>query len=317
MGQPRQAGFRSRSIRVSIVAGLAVALFSAVARPARAQNDTILGTGAGGGGSDNTAIGVNALSSNESILNTATGENALANDISGCHNTAAGAQTLFNNTSGNYNVAIGFNAGSNLTTGDHNIDIDNVGLPGEAGIIRIGTQGVHAHVVIAGINNTIFPAGSPVLVNSFGRLGIEVSSARFKDNIRDMGRASNKLMKLRPVTFSYKNDPNHTVRYGLVAEEVAQVYPELVIKGQDGKPQSVAYQMLPAMLLNEMQEQVRENRRKDAQLATLEERLGAQQTRINALQQQTAQIGALTARINVLEEEAREARPERVAASTR
>ncbi len=320
MEHPRHASFQSRSIRFSLAAGLAVALLSVVvARPARAQNNTVLGIGAlsSRGGSDNTSIGVNALSSNESILNTATGENALFHDTSGCHNTAAGAQTLFNNTAGNYNIAIGYSAGSSLTTGDHNIDIDNVGIPGEAGITRIGTQGVQSHVVIAGINNTQFSSGSPVLVNAFGRLGIQVSSARFKRDIRDMGRASDKLMKLRPVTFRYKEDPNHTVRYGLVAEEVARVYPELVIDGEDGKPLSVAYQTLPAMLLNEMQKQVRENRRKDAQIAALQQQLVAQRRQISSLQKETARIDTLTARLSALEEQARTAGPERLAATTR
>jgi Chaperone of endosialidase len=125
-------------------------------------------------------------------------------------------------------------------------------------VIRIGTQGTHTRTLIAGINNSpVF--GSPVLVNAFGRLGIQTSSARFKRDIRDMDDASGGLMKLRPVTFRYNEDPAGTLQYGLIAEEVARVYPELVTYADDGKPQSVAYQMLPAMLLNEMQKQIREN----------------------------------------------------------
>src|SRR5262249_25701066 len=156
------------------------------------------------------------------------------------------------------NIAIGANAGLKLTSGSNNIDIGNQGIAGESNVIRIGTQGTQNRTVIAGINNAaIF--GSPVVINAFGRLGIQASSARFKRLIREMGEASDRLMKLRPVTFRYKEDPARTLQYGLVAEEVARVYPELVTDGDDGKPLSVAYQMLPAMLLNEMQKQVREN----------------------------------------------------------
>jgi hypothetical protein len=92
-----------------------------------------------------------------------------------------------------------------------------------------------------------------VLVNGNGRLGIQASSVRFKRDIHDMGEASGNLMNLRPVTFRYKEDPSGTLQYGLVAEEVARVYPELVTYGDDGKPISVAYHLLPAMLLNELQ----------------------------------------------------------------
>jgi Chaperone of endosialidase len=124
-----------------------------------------------------------------------------------------------------------------------------------------------------------------VLVNANGRLGIEVSSARFKRDIRDMGAKSDRLMKLRPVTFRYKDDSAGTLQYGLIAEEVARVYPELVIYGADGKAQSVAYHLLPAMLLNEMQKQIRENQRKLAQIAALQQRLVAQEKQISALRE--------------------------------
>jgi hypothetical protein len=150
----------------------------------------------------------------------------------------------------------------------------------------------------------------PVVVNGNGRLGIQASSARFKRDIHDMGEASERLMKLRPVTFRYKEDPAATLQYGLVAEEVARVYPELVTYGADGKVETVAYHLLPAMLLNEMQRQVRENQRKDAQIVAL-------QKQIESLQKKTARIDMLTARLNALEDQARTARPERLAAATR
>jgi hypothetical protein len=246
-------------------------------------------------GFSNNATGSNALKDNTTgVENAATGTSALVNNTTGGQNTAAGRSALAFNTTGSGNIAIGFEAGQNLTTGNNNIDIGNQGIAGESGIIRIGTQGVHIHTVIAGINNTHFFSGSPVLVNAYGRLGSEVSSARYKQNIRDMGAASDRLMKLRPVTFRYKEDPDGTLQYGLVAEEVAQVYPELVVYGNDGKPLSVAYLTLPAMLLNEVQKQARENRQKDAQLAAL-------QKQVESLQKETAQIDGLTARLTALE----------------
>jgi Chaperone of endosialidase len=307
-------GLASTGVRVPLVAGLVVALLTVVAvRPAAAQN-TFLGAGAGQGGFDNTAIGASALTSTNSVLNTATGENALANDTSGCHNTATGAQSLLGNTTGNYNIAIGFNSGSALTSGDHNIDFDNIGVPGEHGTIRIGTQGTQIKTVIAGINGSPIFSGAPVLINSFGRLGVGSSSARYKHDIRDMGAASSRLMKLRPVTFRYNGDPKERLQYGLVAEEVAHIYPELVTYGNDGKPEAVAYQDLPPMLLNEVQKQARENQRKDARIAELQTQVVAMQKQIKTLRTQTARIDALTARLVALEQEAGAAKPERLAA---
>jgi hypothetical protein len=123
-------------------------------------------------------------------------------------------------------------------------------------------------------------------------------------------------MKLRPVTFRYTQERAGPLQYGLVAEEVAQVYPELVAHGDDGKPPSVAYHLLPAMLLNEMQKQVRENQRKDEQIAVLQEQLVTQQGQINALQKEAARIDTLAARLSALEEQARTDRAERLAAAT-
>jgi hypothetical protein len=150
-----------------------------------------------------------------------------------------------------------------------------------------------------------------------------------------MGEASDRLMKLRPVTFRYKEDPAGTPQYGLIAEEVARVYPELVTYGDDGKAQSVAYHLLPAMLLNELQKQIRENQRraeqigrltatvaeaeasaerKDLQIAVLQQQLVAQQRQINALQKETARIDALTIRLSAINQQSG---PERLAAATR
>ena len=141
------------------------------------------------------------------------------------------------------------------------------------------------------------------MVNANGKLGVTVSSARFKRDIRDMGEASERLMKLRPVTFRYKEDPSGTLQYGLVAEEVARVYPELVTNGDDGRPVSVAYQMLPAMLLNEMQ-------KKDVQIAAL-------QKQVESLQRETTRIDGLATRLSALEQQARRTRPEGLTAEMR
>ncbi len=268
--------------------------------------------------------------------NTATGFDALDHNTTGDENTAAGADALQSNTTGGSNIGIGSFAGTNLTTGDNNIDIGNEGVAAESNTIRIGTKGVQTRTVIAGINNSpIFASSVPVVVNINGRLGIQASSARFKRDIRDMGEASDRLMKLRPVTFRYKEDPAGTPQYGLIAEEVARVYPELVSYGADGKVETVAYHLLPAMLLNELQKQIRENQRraeqigrltatvaeaearaerKDLQIAVLQQQLVAQQRQINALQKETARIDALTIRLSAIDQQSG---PERLAAATR
>ena len=179
MDQPRHVSFVLRSTRFAFTAVLAVAvLIASTVRPAGAQSNTALGTGALSHvttGSEDTALGFNALNSTAvGVVNTATGENALFSDTTGCHNTATGVQSLFNNTTGNYNNAIGYGAGINLTTGDNKIDIENVGIPGEAGSIRIGTKGVPARTCIAGINNALVLQGSQALVKANDQHGIQV-----------------------------------------------------------------------------------------------------------------------------------------------
>jgi Chaperone of endosialidase len=269
-------------------------------------------------GSNNTATGINALLFNTADNNTGIGANALQSNTGGIGNTATGFDALMHNTTGTGNIALGFNAGTNLTTESNDIEIGNPGVAGDSGVIRIGTKGTATRTLIAGINNApIFASSVPVVVNINGRLGFLASSARYKRDIRDMGEASGGLMKLRPVTFRYRGDLAGRLQYGLIAEEVARVYPELVTYGADGKVETVAYHLLPAMLLNEMQRQVRENQRKDARIAALERQLVAQQRRVSTLQRETARIDMLTARLNALEDQARTARPERMAAATR
>ncbi len=169
-------------------------------------------------------------------------------------NIAVGAQALYGDTSGEGSIAIGTDAGYYLTTGNNSINIGSAGRSFESHTIRIGRQGVHTTTYLAGISGAAV-TGSEVAVNGSGRPGVAVSSARGKHDIHDMGAASSKLLKLRPVRFRYNNDPAGTQQYGLVAEEVEKVYPELVTYGADGKVESVRYSMLTAMLLNELKKQ--------------------------------------------------------------
>ncbi len=162
---------------------------------------------------------------------------------------------MFSNTTGSNNIALGYQAGFSLTTGSNNIDIGNLGIAAESKTIRIGTQGTQAKAFIGGVFGSSV-TGDAVLVSSTGQLGIVVSSARYKRDIHDMDTASSNLMKLRPVTFQYKEDPQGQRQYGLIAEEVARVYPELVSYA-DGKVVTVHYHELVPMLLNEAQKQAK------------------------------------------------------------
>jgi hypothetical protein len=186
-----------------------------------------------------------------------------------------GRFALANNTTGQSNIGVGPAGGFNLTTGSNNIDIGNVGAAAESKTIRIGTQGIQTRAFIAGISGTLV-SGSAVVVSSTGQMGIVVSSARFKRDIHDMGATSEALMKLRPITFRYKQDRQGERQYGLIAEEVAQFYPELVNYDTDGKVISVRYYELVPMLLNEaqlqakqIQDQTDQNRRLSAEVRQL------------------------------------------------
>jgi hypothetical protein len=235
----------------------------------------------------NTASGYEALYSSNGGSNTATGYQALYANTSGGDNTATGLHALANNISGSSNVALGWHAGYNLTTGSNNIDISNVGVIAESGAIRIGTTGTQSKAFIAGIYG-ISVSGSAVVVNSSGQLGVVVSSERFKTDIAPIGPDSAKLQALRPVKFHLKTDPNGAVQYGLIAEEVAKVYPELVIRDENGRIDGVRYDELAPMLLNEMQEQQKVVAARaaiqDAKIAQLQEQLSGIQAALVKLQ---------------------------------
>jgi Chaperone of endosialidase len=279
------------------------ALFSSTTGKSNAATGTAA-LGSNITGNRNTAMGTLALmDSTTASDNTATGLDALTFDVTGGENTATGSSALKNSTGSN-NIAIGYEGGFNLTTGDKNIDIGNEGVAAEANTIRIGTQGTQTDTYIAGIFGTPkIKKACEVVVESTGLLGCVKSSARYKRDIHDIGDASDKLMKLRPVRFTYKGDSTGIQQYGLIAEEVEKVYPELVIDDASGKPETVEYQVLPAMLLNEVQKLAKENRRLAEQVA--------------ALKKKDARIDAVVERMNALERQVRNAHPEHLASATR
>jgi trimeric autotransporter adhesin len=212
-------------------------------------------------GAGNTASGTGALLNNgEGNYNTAGGLSALNNNNSGSYNTAFGTSALYK-SNGSSNTAIGRMAGSNLVSGDNNIYIGASVQPAsntESNTLRIGS-GISS-VFISGISGATASGGSAVYVNTSGQLGTVNSSRRYKEDIRDMGDATDDLMKLRPVTFYYKKeyaDGPRLLQYGLIAEEVAEVYPGLVQYNDKGEPNTVYYQFVNAMLLNEVQKQHR------------------------------------------------------------
>jgi len=205
-------------------------------------------------GAYNTANGANALDGNTTgSNNTAAGLNALRRNITGEGNTANGSRALVRNTTGNDNIALGNNAGENLTTGSNNIDIANRGVAGEAKTIRVGTTGTHTAAYMAGISGATVPTGVAVIVDANGQLGTTTSTARFKEAIKPMDKASEAILALHPVTFRYRHelDAEGVPQFGLVAEEVEKVNPALVARDEQGKAYTVRYDAVNAMLLNE------------------------------------------------------------------
>jgi hypothetical protein len=228
-----------------------------------ASYNTALGSSALGAlttGNYNVASGYYALHGNTSgVQNTADGSEALLHNTRGGYNTAVGMNALSANTSGSMNIGLGYKAGSALNTGSNNIDIGSVGTAGESGVIRIGSS-AQTQAFVAGIYGTSTDNSYlPVMVNSSGRLGVgSQSSERFKTDIAPMGSSTTSLGKLRPVRYHFKRDASNTQYYGLIAEEVARVYPELVVHGPNGRIDGVRYDELAPMLLNVVQQQAAE-----------------------------------------------------------
>jgi hypothetical protein len=204
-------------------------------------------------GSDNTAIGLRALFGNGTgSENTAVGVSALATNDNGSQNTAIGYKALMANRGGNHNIALGHEAGINVggqnNPRDNNIEIGNAGDFFDNATIRIGD--VQTRTFIAGISGSAV-TGSPVVVDATGQLGTATSSARFKKEIKPMDEASEAILALKPVSFQYRSDPTGTRQFGLIAEEVAKVNPDLVTRDRNGEIYSVRYEAVNAMLLNE------------------------------------------------------------------
>jgi hypothetical protein len=239
-------------------------------------------------GGGNTATGFNALLSNTfGGHNTANGEHALFSNTSGfdnvanggdalkvsngSNNTADGYQALFGNTTGSNNIAIGSSAGANLTTGSNNIDIGAFGAAGEANTMRLGESGTQTNTYIAGISGVTVAGGVDVIIDGSGHLGTMVSSARYKENIQPMDKASEAILSLKPVTFRYKHDldPEGIPQFGLVAEQVEKVNPDLVACDQQGKPYTVRYEAVNAMLLNEFLKEHRKVEQLEKQVEAL------------------------------------------------
>ena len=257
-------------------------------------------------GNNNTAHGHDALFSNTTaIRNTASGSFALFSNTTGPNNTALGYFALFSNTTGNSNTAAGYDAllnnttgvgnialgnfaGSNLTTGDNNIDIGNVGIADEANTIRIGTVGTQTAIYVAGIMGKTVPTSTPVFVNANGQLGTSTSSARFKDRIKPMDKASEVILALKPVTFRYKKelDPTGVPQFGLVAEQVEKVNPDLVVRDANGKVYSVRYEAVNAMLLNEFLKEHKKVEEQQKEIAALAAQLKEQGTLIRKVSNQ-------------------------------
>jgi hypothetical protein len=212
----------------------------------------------GGYPGQNTATGDYALFNlTTGTRNTAIGFWALNTNTTGGKNTAIGFQALVDNTTGKNNIALGYAAGI-FTAGDNNIHIGNVGAE-ESDTIRIGTvagRGIRdfqSNTYIAGISGVTIAAGLPVMIDVNGHLGSTTSSERFKDEVKPMDKASEAILALEPVTFHYKKefDPDGIPQFGLVAEQVEKVRPDLVARDKEGRPYSVRYEAVNAMLLNE------------------------------------------------------------------
>jgi hypothetical protein len=283
--------------------------------------------------SQNTAVGAEAMINTTSgCCNTAIGRQALPTNADGSRNAAVGEYTLYLSPSGNLNVALGYSAGTNpqyttgLQTGSYdilvgpyaggnfngsesnNIDIGNLGVLGDMGVIRIGLDAnqdpncasdlaCQTTTYIAGISGATVSGGSTVLINSSGQLGTIQSSRRYKEDIRSMDAASDGLLRLRPVTFRYKkplDDGSKPIQYGLIAEEVAEVYPDLVARNKNGQVETVQYYKLDAMLLNEVQKLAKAHAADQAEIARLQSQVAEQakqgQEQQAAMKQLLAQV---------------------------
>jgi hypothetical protein len=261
-------------------------------------------------GTANTAIGDSALGSNTiGNGNTANGQVALASNTTGGGNTADGKFALASNTTGTNNTAVGFNALGEVTTGTQNtaLGIDagtNVTTADNVICIRHPGANVSGSCYIGNIFGApVDPSAVFVAIDSTGKLGTTASSKRFKQEIQPMDKASEALLSLKPVTFRYKNYKNSPRQFGLIAEEVAEVNPDLVARDANGEIYTVRYDQINAMLLNEFLKEHRQFETQQATITELKSTVARQQKGMEALiaqlKEQAAQIQKVTAQIEM------------------
>ena len=240
-------------------------------------------------GFHNTADGFSALLRNTvGNHNTANGDEALGSNTTGNFNTTDGAHSLENNTTGSGNTALGFGAGDNVTTANNVICIGS------------GVEGANVSnsCYIGSVFGQTSSVGTAVFINSSGKLGTITSSRRFKEEIKPMAQASEALFALKPVIFRYKKEiePQKIPQFGLVAEDVEAVNPDLVVRDADGKAYTVRYEAVNAMLLNEFLKEHRQVQEQKATIAQLKQDFAEQQKQIEAL---TAGLQKVSAQLEV------------------
>jgi Chaperone of endosialidase len=275
----------------ALLENISAAANTAVGSLALANNDVAGNTLA----NSNTAVGALALFSNtDGWENTGVGDSALASNQSGHSNVAIGSGALQANMDGSYNTVVGFEAGRDVN-GQDNIYIGDwagVGITAENNTTRIGHYQDHCYIDGIYQEQPDPAANQPVMVAPNGHLVTPASSARFKESIKPMDKASEAILALQPVTFHYKNDANATPQFGLVAEEVARVNPDLVVPDGDGKPRSVRYEAVNAMLLNEFLKEHRKNEEQQAMIAELKAEIGTLSATVKAQAEQIQKVGA-------------------------
>jgi uncharacterized coiled-coil protein SlyX len=228
---------------------------------------------------------------------------ALPDNVSGIENTAVGGAALFTNVDGSHNIAVGQAALSNNTSGSNNIAVGEfagLAVTTSNNVIAIGVQGqdISDSCFIGNIFNAMAPSGSAVFIDANNRLGTITSSKRFKEDIKPIGKSSEALLELKPVAFRYKKeiDPAARSQFGLVAEEVEKVNPDLVVHDKEGKPYSVRYDQVNAMLLNEFLKEHKKVEEQQASIAELKSTVTQQKKDFQATAaHQQEQIEALTA----------------------
>ena len=278
----------------------AIGNFAIVANDTGSDN-TAMGNGALSANTtanDNTAVGAGALAANtgaNASENTAIGAGALGVNTSGFRNTAVGIQALQNNTTGDYNIGIGLFAAQNVSTASNVYCIGAVG------------QDVNNTTWIGNIYGITTQSGftAPVIVSDQGQLGTATSSERFKKDIVTMDKASEAILALRPVTFHYKSDPKGIPQFGLVAEEVMKVNPALVVPDKEGKPYTVRYDAVNAMLLNEF---LKEHRKAQELQTTVTEQSRSFQSKLAEQEKQIATLASSLQRVSAQIEMGRIAR---------